>query len=519
MPRKRPAAKPWPSLGWQIVDWIETLLRHGPGDVQGQPIELPEPWVELIVEAYRVHPETGRRRYNEAAAVFPKGTAKSSLVAAPLCIAEGVGPVRFDHFAEAGETSWWGYEYELGEPVGRRVTGAEILILATSEDQTGNTYEAVYDILRNSPIADHVDGLDVGLTRTNLPGGGSIEVVTSKARSKDGGRSSFVVCDESHLWTDPELWRLFSTIQRNIVKRAGGVEPWMLQTTTVWAPGEGSVAEATGQLAEEIRKGKVKDPRLLFVHRQAKVPERWDDDRAMRKALAEAYAGFSWMSSRQAISAQLALIRDPRTRREDACRYFLGVPESSGSRWFSDELIRARRSDAAELAPGDRIVAGFDGSKSEDSTALVAVRVDDGVAFELGLWEKPVGPDAAGWQVPAAEVDERVRWMLDTYQVLLMYADPPYWRDFLLTWQAEWPDVVLAFETNRPKDMDAAIELAEDGFRAGKATIHRSADGLARHLGNTVTTVVRDKRVIRKNRQALKIDASVAWCLAWRAYV
>jgi hypothetical protein len=33
---------------------------------------------------------------------------------------EALGPCRFDHWAEAGEVSDWGYEYEEGEPVGRR---------------------------------------------------------------------------------------------------------------------------------------------------------------------------------------------------------------------------------------------------------------------------------------------------------------------------------------------------------------------------------------------------------------
>ena len=28
------------SLGWSAISWIEHYLVHGPGDVQGQPVEL-----------------------------------------------------------------------------------------------------------------------------------------------------------------------------------------------------------------------------------------------------------------------------------------------------------------------------------------------------------------------------------------------------------------------------------------------------------------------------------------------
>jgi hypothetical protein len=40
------------SLGWAAVDWIEHYLIHGPGDVQGQRIELDDEFTEFIVRGY-----------------------------------------------------------------------------------------------------------------------------------------------------------------------------------------------------------------------------------------------------------------------------------------------------------------------------------------------------------------------------------------------------------------------------------------------------------------------------------
>jgi hypothetical protein len=60
---------------------------------------------------------------------------------------EALGPCRFDHWAEPGEVSDWGYEYEEGEPVGKPLTYVEALNVATEEGQAGNTYDAVYYML------------------------------------------------------------------------------------------------------------------------------------------------------------------------------------------------------------------------------------------------------------------------------------------------------------------------------------------------------------------------------------
>jgi hypothetical protein len=96
------------SLGWQLADWIEAYCCHGPGDIQGEPIELDDEWLRFLVHAYRIDPETGRRIYDEGVLSRPKGRAKSEL-AGFVGIAEAFGPVRFD-----------GWDAD-GQPVGRRL--------------------------------------------------------------------------------------------------------------------------------------------------------------------------------------------------------------------------------------------------------------------------------------------------------------------------------------------------------------------------------------------------------------
>jgi hypothetical protein len=208
------------SLGWQVVDWAEAMLCHGPGDLAEDALELDDELVAFIVGAYAIDPATGARLVREAVLSRAKGRAKSELAAIIVC-AEALGPVRFDHWAKAGERSWWGYEYEEGEPVGRRVKSPFVRVLATEEGQTGNTYDNVHLMLTKGAIATTMPDIDVGLTRTLIPGGGKIEPCTAGAASKDGGKETFAVADEIHLYILPGLRSMYRTVSRNLTKRRG----------------------------------------------------------------------------------------------------------------------------------------------------------------------------------------------------------------------------------------------------------------------------------------------------------
>jgi hypothetical protein len=312
--------EPFRSLGFAAVDWMEHFLVHGPGDVQGQPIELDDEFAAFIVKAYELD-ALGERRVRRAFLSRSKGRSKSGLAAMIECF-EALGPARFDHWAEEGEVSYWGYEYETGEPVGKQLGYVEILNVATEEGQAGNTYDAVYYMLNpdtcSPALLDEFGKIDVGLTRINLPDKrGFMEPVTSADTSKDGGKSTFIVADETHLWILPRLKRLHGIMTRNLLKRklASG---WMLETSTMYAEGEGSVAEGTHAYAKNRR-----DKTLLFDHRQASM--KWDlEKRGERlKALREAYGPASdWMN----LDAIADSWDDPQVSEGDFRRYWLNQP-------------------------------------------------------------------------------------------------------------------------------------------------------------------------------------------------
>ncbi|HSG19314.1 MAG TPA: hypothetical protein VLA31_00965, partial [Burkholderiaceae bacterium] len=93
------------SLGFALIDWMEFYLIHGPGDIEGSPLALDDEFASFILRCYEVD-DHGKRMIRRAVMSRPKGRAKSEL-AAFLAVAEAVGPVRFSHFATAGEVSPW----------------------------------------------------------------------------------------------------------------------------------------------------------------------------------------------------------------------------------------------------------------------------------------------------------------------------------------------------------------------------------------------------------------------------
>lgn len=322
--------EPFRTLGFAGISWIEHYLVHGPGDVQGERIELDDEFGTFLLKAYELDAK-GQRKIRRAFLSRSKGRSKSGFAAMIECL-EALGPARFDHWAEPGEVSDWGYEYEPGEPVGKPLTYVEILNVATEESQAGNTYDAVYYMLNpdtcSPELLETYGKLDVGLTRINLPDKrGFIEPVTASNESKDGGKSTFIVADETHLWIPPmngkfKLGKMHQTMVRNLLKRkvASG---WMLETSTMYAEGEGSVAEGTHAYAKALTSSRARDAKLLFDHRQAS--DQWDlAKRGERiKALREAYGpAAAWMD----LNAIADYWDDPQASEAEFRRYWLNQP-------------------------------------------------------------------------------------------------------------------------------------------------------------------------------------------------
>lgn len=485
-----------PSLGGVVCDWLEANLVHGPGDVQGQPLRLTDEQRRFVWRAYELR-EDGRRRFRRAVYSRRKGCAKTELAAAIAC-AELLGPVRF-----AG----WGDD---GEPIGKPVVSPDIPCVATAEDQAELVYGAVRVMLTEGALADEVDA---GLERINLVSRpGRLYLVTSRSSSRDGARPTFCPMDETHLWSSPELLSLHKTLRRNLGKREHA-DPWSLETTTAYRPGEGSVAEGSHEYGQRVLSGELEDSTLLFDHLEAGDHDLATDE-GLRAAVVEASGlAIGWTN----IEAIVDDFRDPQTDEADGRRFWLNQVVKAADQWLDPEAWAACASDERPK-PGDRIALGFDGSLYDDATALLGCRLDDGLVFVLDVWEKPAGRAALGWEVPRGGVDAAVHLAMGTFDVTRFYLDPPYWQAELDRWHGQWGEVVVAWWTNRDRQMALALERLHTAAVTGDLT-HDGNATLARHVGNARVRETRAGTLIRKERPRSqhKIDAAVAAALAYEA--
>lgn len=534
----------FPTLGFQVIDWMETFLCHGPGDVEGDDFDVDDEIATFIAWCYRLHPEgteeEGRRLVQRAVLSRPKGRAKSEIAGAIVC-AEALGPVRFSHWAEAGEVSSWGYEYEEGEPVGKPVRSPYIRCLATEEDQSGNTYDNVVVMLTQGAAAEEYGlkmGKEVGITRVFLPDGGEITPSTSSSAAKDGGKETFAVADETHLYVLDSLRKMYRTVARNTGKRKDG-EPWMLDTTTAWQPGEMSIAEQASDkyqglpvVEAVLKKG------VLYDHRQAPEPKRFGQDASLIKALKVGYGpAADWMDFKRIVR----IIRDAEDPEGEAYRYWLNRPRLAGSQWLSPEIIKAavKLGEGWEPSSGERLSLGLDASDYDDHTSLVAC-TEDSKMFPVAIWGRPLDwPKDLAWEVPMDEVDAAVRWAFEEYSVGALFADPPYLTSYLSAWARDFGEQrVVEFWTNSFTKMASACGSLRTGIRNGEVALcpeeirtdNPTRNGLPLflwHLENARTKKVKVKLedkaeeafVVQKERPGSpkKMDSAASGTLAFAA--
>ena len=483
------------TLGPQVVSWIEAHLVHGPGDVQGQPVELDDEQVGFVCRAYELD-DQGRRVVRRAVFSRAKGRGKSSLAAMLVC-AEALGPTGF---------RGWGHD---GRPLGHPVTAPYIPCVATEEGQAGHVYQAAAFMLAEGSVSA-TPGLDVGMTRTFTPGGGVIRPVTARATSKEGGRESFAVFDETSLFTTPELLRLHETVRRNLAKRRQA-EPWSLEVSTMYAVGEESVAELSHRYAVAVAEGRIDDRSLLFDHREAGEVDFGDDDE-LRAALRDVYGpAAEWVD----VERLLAEARDPQTREDDFVRFFLNRATARSTHWLSPAAWQACADPDYLAQSGTRVVLAFDGSYRLDSSALVAATVEARpYLWVLGLWERPERAPA-DWVVDRAAVDATVRAAMETFDVAELAFDPPGWHAEADRWADLFGAVVVSFPTATRSRMAAACSRFYSAVMGGQVA-HDGDARLARHLANAVLRDTAQGGYITKNapNSVRKIDAAVAGVVA-----
>lgn len=410
------------SLGREACRWIQASLAVPDGKRYGLPIRLSTRQAQFLISLFEFEwTGTGWRRViDRAFDVEPKGVGKSP-AAAMVAAFVAIGP-SVPHDLDG---RWL---------VGRPDPTALVQVFANSERQGKRTiWTPLTSMLRNGRLAD-----DVFIGKTFVEAGHSyVHYEAASADSAEGPRVNLAICEETQYWRSVDMWNLWETIRRNIGKKDG----FILAPTNAPARGGGSVADDQISVAE---RGGVDADELLVFFPQAttKVPDlRGDDNKpAVMAALTEVYGSEA---------------SDPKSGWVDldvAYRKLVGGKERAGRRYYLNEmsedegrLVRAPRFDflarpGVKIPPGQFVVLGFDGSESEDATALVAVSCTEPPHAEtVGIWAKPPGVAKEDYRIPKAEVRAALELCRERWRVELLVGDPSIsWKSFFTDFAEQW---------------------------------------------------------------------------------
>jgi phage terminase large subunit-like protein len=454
----------FPTQGDNVIRFTETFLTLG-GSFVGQPF-IPLDWMkETIRDIYRLDPETGKRRHRTYLLGVPRKNAKSTIGAAlavyMLCI-------------DTADSN------------------PQVISAAGDRKQAKLVFDEAKRMIQASPELSEICTIfrdEIRCSRT----GGTYRAVSADAGLAHGLNPSCVIVDEYHVHKNDELYVALTTgsATRN--------QPLTLVITTAGHDLESPLGKLY-QYGRRVESGEVDDPSFGFRWYGPKEDEEYDpSDPTVWERFNPSW---SIMNPDEFASANKS------THESQFIRYRLNGWTSAESVWLPHGAWDRRFSDERPLAPGDEVILGFDGSWKGDSTALVAVRLDDLHVSLIGLWESPM--DDPHWRVPAEDVKEAIRQACRTYTAREVVCDPFRFEQSLMDLMDEGFPIV-EYPTNSLARMVPATQSFYDSVMDEGLT-HDGNPALARHLGNAVLKEdAKGARITKPYRSSSKhIDAAVA---------
>jgi phage terminase large subunit-like protein len=385
---------------------------------------------------------------------------------------------------------------------------AECVIGAASRDQATILYDQAAGFVRRSPRLDqrvHVKRGYREIQTTREDDAGRIRVLAADVDTADGVIPTLALVDELHRHKSAGLYGVFRD----------GLGPRQGRMVTISTAGDSQTSP------------------LGLMRTEAYSLEDFETDGRHRRARSGdgTYAMHEWALERDDDVDNLELVKEVNPaswqtleqlrRRHDSpsmlpwqwARFACGIWMASELWWITGEQWGAAAA-SERVMPGDRITLGFDGSRSGDSTALIACRLRDGLLTPLAVWEAPEG--GGEWHVHSSQVDAVIARTYEHYDVVRGYFDPPLWQSELEGWAREYGQPAVTPWPTSSSRMTHAVERFRTDLIAG-SVMHSNDRILSSHVMNARMREVRGGYWLAKDHDAAKIDAAVAAVLAYEA--
>lgn len=502
-----PVPGPTETLGYQVIEWAYDNLQMA----NGEPLNLVGSQIRRLLHFYAVRVD-GTPRHREWCFLGHRGSAKSwfGMVVAGI---ELVGPCRFG-----------GWD-EQGEPIAVPNATPWVQVIGTGEEQTKNSSQYLGNLFTKRAVAEYK--LDIGVTIVRAPGSKLLEFCTTSPDRLIGGRPSFVVIDEPHLLTDENEVEVYDVSTDNVAKDPTGWSRLML-TSNAWGIGEDSLAERRWSAYLKAKAKGMLDT-LGLVWDQRSAPDAVPLTPATARGLLRASFGDAhWVN----VETTMRVILDPGKRLSKTKRMWLSIPAEPDTAAFTLGTWQATLRTGLQLADGDEVAMGTDPSLTDDSTAVVLVRLSDGWSEVWHLQEKPPAEDGeeADWEMDKVWLDSAVRRAFERFTVRVFFSDVNPTPGLVEGWSTDFGEQLWV-----PASPKSAVGRAMSGSSAFPATMHaRFLEDLAsrsllhpddpnmlQHYTNTRNRGTRFGNVIAKpaKNSPKKIDIIAAWELANQARV
>lgn len=395
------------TIGWDILSWCGVWL-NGAGRA---------PWVFTMEQArfilwFYATDEAGTFIYPSAVLQRLKGWGKDPL-ASTMAAAAMIGPCVPEVLPS-------------GEIVGRAEPDAWVQLIAVAQEQTANTMKLFPSLFSAECIGEY--GVQVG--KQNIWAMGDtrqIQAVTSNPLTLEGARATFVLRNETQNWTQSNGGHMMAgAIEGNVAKSSRERQARIIDICNAYVDGRDSVAQRVREAWEKTQgpSATYEEFGLLYDSLEA-PPEAPLTQESVAEVVTTVRGDSVWLDEERVLKSVL----NPSNPPSESRRKWFNQVASEEDAWLSHREWDACADESLDLDPADELCIFFDGGKSDDATALMGCRVLDGAVFTLGMWQRPPEARAHGWIAPRERIDETVRGLLDTHNVVALWADPSHTRD------------------------------------------------------------------------------------------
>lgn len=461
------------TIGWEGLAWCGLWLQHS----EGEPWRFTDEQARFLLWWYAVD-EAGVFVYRDAVLQRLKGWGKDPLAACLMAI-EMLGPCRFA-------------EWDGATPLATDNPHAWVQVAAVALDQTKNTMRFFPGLFTREAVRRYRLGIGKELIYA-MGDERLIEAVTSSPARLEGARSTFIVLNETHHWDSSNSGHdMADVIERNAVK-APDAAARTLRITNAYEPGQDSVAQRDREAHEAIESGRSLASGLLYDSVEAAPDAPLSPDAAPE--VVESIRGDSvWLSTGRIVGS----ILDPRNPPSRSRRFWYNQITAVEDAWVSPQEWDRLALPGLVLA-GNTITVGFDGSTTDDHSALIGCDVEADHLFEIEVWEprcqtcgNPQPNPTCGvcrsdrpGEVDRVAVDRTVRETFDRYDVVGFYSDLHPWESYVDTWAQDLgEDLVVKAGPRHPIAWD--IRNRGQSFTAAVERLHAAVlDGTISHDGSS----------------------------------